>query len=45
MADREAAASRFDTDLQSARVPGLDGASTAYINSIAGLGMNPGLLS
>ena len=44
MAGREAAASRFDTDLQRARVPGLEGASTAYINSIAGLVMNPDLL-
>jgi long-chain fatty acid transport protein len=40
-----ASASGFDTGPQGARVLGLGGASTAYINSIAGLSMNPGLLS
>ena len=39
-----AAASGFDTGPQGARVLGLGGASTAYINSIAGLSTNPGLL-
>ncbi|WP_305031786.1 OmpP1/FadL family transporter [Hymenobacter convexus] len=40
-----AAASGFDTCPQGARVLGLGGASTAYIGSIAGLSVNPGLLS
>lgn len=40
-----ASASGFDTGPQGARVLGLGGASTAYINSIAGLSINPGLLS
>ena len=39
-----AAASGFDSGPQGARVLGLGGASTAYINSIAGLSTNPGLL-
>ena len=39
-----AAASGFETGPQGARVLGLGGASTAYINSIAGLSVNPGLL-
>ena len=39
-----AAASGFDSGPQGARVLGLGGASTAYINSIAGLSANPGLL-
>ncbi len=39
-----AAAGGFDTGPQGARVLGLGGASTAYINSIAGLSTNPGLL-
>ncbi|MCC3152643.1 outer membrane protein transport protein [Hymenobacter sp. BT770] len=40
-----AAAGGFDTGPQGARVLGLGGASTAYINSIAGLSTNPGLLA
>ena len=40
-----ALASGFDTGPQGARVLGLGGASTAYINSIAGMSVNPGLLS
>ena len=40
-----ASAGGFDTGPQGARVLGLGGASTAYINSIAGLSINPGLLS
>ena len=40
-----ASAGGFDTGPQGARVLGLGGASTAYINSIAGLSTNPGLLS
>ena len=40
-----ASAGGFDTGPQGARVLGLGGASTAYINSIAGLSVNPGLLS
>jgi long-chain fatty acid transport protein len=40
-----ASAGGFDTGPQGARVLGLGGASTAYINSIAGLSSNPGLLS
>ena len=39
-----ASASGFDSGPQGARVLGLGGASTAYINSIAGLSTNPGLL-
>ena len=39
-----ASAGGFDTGPQGARVLGLGGASTAYINSIAGLSTNPGLL-
>ncbi|MDO7847059.1 outer membrane protein transport protein [Hymenobacter sp. M29] len=39
-----AAASGFETGPQGARVLGLGGASTAYIGSIAGLSVNPGLL-
>ena len=39
-----ASAGGFDTGPQGARVLGLGGASTAYINSIAGLSSNPGLL-
>ena len=39
-----ASAGGFDTGPQGARVLGLGGASTAYINSIAGLSANPGLL-
>ena len=39
-----AAASGFETGPQGARVLGLGGASTAYISSIAGLSVNPGLL-
>ncbi len=39
-----ASAGGFDTGPQGARVMGLGGASTAYINSIAGLSTNPGLL-
>jgi long-chain fatty acid transport protein len=39
-----ASAGGFDTGPQGARVMGLGGASTAYINSIAGLSSNPGLL-
>lgn len=34
----------FDTGPQSARLLGLSGASTAYINSIAGIATNPALL-
>ena len=40
-----ASAGGFDAGPQGARVLGLGGASTAYINSIAGLSTNPGLLS
>lgn len=40
-----ASASGFETGPQGARILGLGGASTAYINSIAGLSVNPGLLS
>ena len=40
-----ASAGGFYTGSQGARVLGLGGASTAYINSIAGLSVNPGLLS
>ncbi|MCI1186508.1 outer membrane protein transport protein [Hymenobacter sp. DH14] len=40
-----ASAGGFDTGPQGARILGLGGASTAYINSIAGLSVNPGLLS
>ena len=39
-----ATAGGFDTGPQGARVLGLGGASTAYIGSIAGLCINPGLL-
>ena len=39
-----ALASGYDGGPQGARVLGLGGASTAYINSIAGLSTNPGLL-
>lgn len=39
-----ASAGGFETGPQGARVLGLGGASTAYINSIAGLSSNPGLL-
>ena len=39
-----AQAGGFDTGPQSARLLGLSGASTAYINSIAGISTNPGLL-
>ncbi|MBO2013146.1 OmpP1/FadL family transporter [Hymenobacter negativus] len=39
-----ASAGGFDNGPQGARVLGLGGASTAYINSIAGLSLNPGLL-
>lgn len=39
-----ASANGFETGPQGARVLGLGGASTAYINSIAGLSTNPGLL-
>ncbi|MGY3088823.1 long-chain fatty acid transport protein [Hymenobacter sp. UYAg731] len=39
-----ALASGYDSGPQGARVLGLGGASTAYINSIAGLSTNPGLL-
>ena len=39
-----AAAGGFDTGPQGARILGLGGASTAYIGSIAGLSINPGLL-
>lgn len=38
------AASGFDAGPQGARVLGLGGASAAYVNSIAGLSTNPGLL-
>ena len=40
-----ASAGGFDTGPQGARLLGLGGASTAYINSIAGLSVNHGLLS
>ncbi|WP_081867605.1 OmpP1/FadL family transporter [Hymenobacter sp. IS2118] len=39
-----ASAGGFDTGPQGARVLGLGGASTAYIGSIAGISVNPGLL-
>lgn len=39
-----ATAGGFDTGPQGARVLGLGGASTAYLGSIAGLSVNPGLL-
>ena len=39
-----ALASGYDSGPQGARVLGLGGASTAYINSIAGMSTNPGLL-
>jgi len=39
-----ASAGGFDTGPQGARILGLGGASAAYINSIAGLSTNPGLL-
>jgi long-chain fatty acid transport protein len=39
-----ASAGGFDNGPQGARVLGLGGASTAYINSIAGISSNPGLL-
>ena len=39
-----AAANGFETGPQGARSVGLGGASTAYIGSIAGLSVNPGLL-
>jgi long-chain fatty acid transport protein len=39
-----AAASGFETGPQGARVLGLGGASAAYLGSIAGLSVNPGLL-
>ena len=39
-----ASANGFDTGPQGARILGLGGASTAYINSIAGLSTNPGML-
>ena len=39
-----ATAGGFDTGPQGARILGLGGASTAYIGSIAGLSVNPGLL-
>ena len=40
-----ASASGFETGPQGARILGLGGASTAYISSIAGMSVNPGLLS
>ena len=40
----KASASGFDNGPQGARILGLGGASTAYINSIAGLSTNPGML-
>src|SRR6476661_1077864 len=39
-----ASAGGFETGPQGARILGLGGASTAYIGSIAGLSVNPGLL-